>query len=236
MERRWTFDIGRWTKKERQTIVRNTCSFDNIICKSKVRKSFMLKIYPILFIIFILSTVRCEEMSNTPKPRTYPRIVYPEKLYQMYNSACPFRFEYPKYGVVERDTIFMNRKAPSDCWFNVKIPSMNAVIHCSYYPIDDKNTFNKLRTDAYELAGKHNVKADYIDELPINKPHHVSGFIFNIEGQAASPFQFYLTDSIHHFLRGALYINAPMKGDSLIPVIEFMKTDVLQMINTFEWK
>ena len=192
--------------------------------------------YCALLIIFLSGIVGCEDVSYTPKPRTYPRIIFPEKAYEIYNTACPFRFQYPKYGRVERDTVFLGKKAPSDCWFNVQVESLNAVVHCSYYPIGGKNTLEKLRNDAYELAGKHNVKADYIDELPVNKPNHVSGFVFNIEGQAASPFQFYLTDSTHHFLRGALYINANVKGDSLKPVIEFMKTDVLEMINTFEWK
>ena len=62
-----------------------------------------------------------------------------------------------------------------------------------------------MRGDAFQLAGKHNVKADYIDELPVKKPNNVSGFVFNIEGPAACPFQFYLTDSIHH-LQEELYI------------------------------
>ena len=193
--------------------------------------------YPLSIILLLLFLfVQCEETTYTPKPRTYPRVIYPEKVYQLYSDACPFQFQYPKYGIIQRDSLFFDKKAPADCWFNMKVPSMNAIIHCSYYPIGGKNTLDKLRNDAYELAGKHNVKADYIDELPINKPNHVSGFLFNIEGQAASSFQFYLTDSTHHFLRGALYINAAVKNDSLKPVIEFMKADVMEMINTFEWK
>ena len=60
--------------------------------------------------------------------------------------------------------------------------------------------------------------------------------MFNIEGPAASPFQFYLTDSTHHFLRGALYFKSEAKPDSLKPMIEFMKTDIIEMINTFAWK
>ena len=197
----------------------------------------MRSIYFALFIVcFSGCFAGCEEVVITPKPRTYPRLIFPDKVYQVYNTGCPFSFQYPKYGVVERDTVFLGKKAPSDCWFNVNVPTLNAVVHCSYYAIGGKNTLEKLRNDAYELAGKHDVKADYIDELPIHKPNHVSGLVFNIEGQAASPFQFYLTDSTHHFLRGALYINANIKGDSLKPVIEFLKTDVIQMVNTFEWK
>ncbi len=172
----------------------------------------------------------------TPKPHMYPHVNYPEKKYQAYEADCPFRFEYPTYAVVMRDSTFFDKAAPSDCWFNLQIPSLNATLFCSYYKISGKNTFDKLRNDAFTMAGKHNLKADYIDELIINKPNGVRGYVFDIQGAVASPFQFYLSDSTSHFLRGALYINAQAKPDSLAPVFDFLKKDVIQMINTFEWK
>ena len=58
-----------------------------------------------------------------------------------------------------------------------------------------------------------------------------------IEGvEAASPFQFYLTDSVDHFVRGALYFNVVPNNDSLAPVIDYLKDDMRHMIETFEWK
>ena len=185
--------------------------------------------------LFFLITA-CEEPIYTPKPRGFPKVTLPEKAYQKFDEKyCQFSFDYPTYAVIEQDSLYFDEKAPSDCWFNIKVPSLNAEIHCSYYNIDKKNTLEKLRGDAFQLVGKHNVKADYIDELPINKPNKVSGFVFNIEGPAASPFQFYLTDRTRHFMRGALYFDAKSRPDSLKPIIEFMKTDMMQMVNTFEW-
>jgi gliding motility-associated lipoprotein GldD len=190
-----------------------------------------------LSIVLISLITACEEPTFTPKPRGFPRVILPEKGYQKFGeNYCGFTFDYPKYASIEQDTLFFDEKAPSDCWFNIKVPSLNAVIYCSYYDIDGKNTFEKLRGDAFNLAGKHNLKADYIDELPVNKPNGISGFVFNIEGPAACPFQFYLTDSTRRFMRGALYFNAQARPDSLKPVVEFIKTDIMQMINTFEWK
>ena len=186
-------------------------------------------------LLFFFSS--CEETIYTPKPRGFPRVVYPEKAYQPFNeNYCQFTFQYPKYALIQRDTLFFDEKPPSDCWFNIQIPSLNATVHCSYYAIDKTNTYEKLRADAFALAGKHNSKADYIDELPIKKPNNVSGFVFDIQGPAASPFQFYLSDSTHHFLRGALYFNAQVRPDSLAPVFDFVKKDVMEMINTFEWR
>lgn len=192
----------------------------------------------LLFCTFVLSflIIACEEPTYTPKPRGFPKVVLPVKGYQKFDEKyCQFTFEYPKYAKIEQDTLYFDEKAPSNCWFNIRVPELNAEIHCSYYPIDKKNTFEKLKDDAFQLAGKHNVKADYIDELPIRKPNNVSGFVFNIEGPAACPFQFYLTDSTRHFMRGALYFDAKSRPDSLKPIIDFVKTDMMQMINTFEW-
>lgn len=183
-----------------------------------------------------LLATACKDAVFTPKPRGFPRIVYPEKAYQPFDkNYCQFGFEYPKYAQIIQDTTFFDEKPKDDCWFDIYVPQFNARIHCSYYPIDKVNTFQKLHSDAFTLAGKHNIKADYIDELKIQKPNHVSGFLFNIEGAAASPFQFYLTDSTKHFLRGALYFKAASRPDSLQPMIEFMKTDIVHMVNTFEW-
>ena len=190
----------------------------------------------LLSLTFCLMLIGCDEPSYTPKPRGYPRVVLPEKTYQKFDEKyCHFVFDYPKYATIEQDKLFFDEKAPSDCWFNIKIPSLNAVLYCSYYDIDKKNTLEKLKGDAFQLAGKHNVKADYIDEFPVRKPNNVSGFIFDIQGPAACPFQFYLTDSTRHFMRGALYFNSPSKPDSLKPVLDFLKSDVMEMINSFEW-
>ena len=55
-------------------------------------------------------------------------------------------------------------------------------------------------------------------------------------GNAATASQFYLTDSVHHFLRGALYFDAAPNEDSLKPVNDFLLEDVRHMINSFKWK
>ena len=86
------------------------------------------------------------------------------------------------------------------------------------------------------MVQKHNIKASYIEEFPIQKSESVLGFAFNIEGPAASPFQFYLSDNKQHFLRGALYFNTQARPDSLAPIFNFVKEDIMKMINTFEWQ
>ena len=171
-----------------------------------------------------------------PKPRAYPRIEFPTRAYESFDAAyCDFVFEKPTYVTVQKDEKFFDEETEHACWFDLYYPTFNCKIHCTYYPISTKAPFDKLHNDAFKFAMEHNKKATYIDELKIQKPNDVSGFIFNLEGPVATPFQFYLTDSTHHFLRGSLYFNTQIRPDSLAPLYEFVKQDITHMINTFAW-
>jgi len=196
----------------------------------------------ILFNLFalgiLMSMQSCnDETIQNPKPRSYPRIVYPEKKYVDFDTSfCAFTFEYPAYANIIQDTSFFGEKPEDACWFNIYVPEFQSLIFCTYYPLGKKNSLNRVVNDAYKLAGVHNKKANFIDEIPINLPGKVNGTIFEIEGPVASSYQFFITDSTKHFLRGALYFNARTNQDSLAPVVDFMKKDVMHLINTFKWK
>ena len=187
-------------------------------------------------LLLVLLFQGCKEPVYTPKPRMFPRVKYPTKNYQSFNADyCDHAFEFPVYATIKQDTVFFDEKPSHECWYDLIIPELNARVHCTYSPIKGKIAFEKLRDDAFRMAYKHQARADFIDEFEINKPNGVKGFVFNVEGPSASPFQFYLTDESDHFLRGALYFNTQSKTDSLAPVIEFVKQDIMHMINTFSW-
>lgn len=201
----------------------------------------MLSSSKYLFVLFCASFSLflngCGETVAVPKPRAYPRVMYPAKVYESFGADyCDFSFERPKYAEVQRDTTFFDEKPKSDCWFNLWIPQINAKIYCSYYPIASRADFDELVKDAFEMTNKHNVKASYIEELPVHRDaDHVHGIIFNVEGPAASSYQFFLTDSTKHFLRGALYFNTKARPDSLAPVVAFMKQDIAHIAQTLQW-
>lgn len=189
-----------------------------------------------LLLFCLMSLSACDETVPVPKPRAYPRVVYPEKAYKPFeNGYCPLTFEMPVYSVVERDTVFFEKRPESDCWFNLAIPQLNAKIHCSYYPITSPARFDELVQDAYTMTQKHNIKASYIDEFLVDRPS-VHGMIFEVQGPAASAYQFFLTDSTRHFLRGALYFNTQARPDSLAPVVAFVKQDLDRMVETLQWR
>jgi gliding motility-associated lipoprotein GldD len=180
----------------------------------------------------------CESDTYVPKPRAYPRVQYPQRAYKPFDANyCNFTFEQPAYATVEQDTTFFEEKAPDPCWFTLQVPQLNAQIHCSYAPLDRAaNRLDKLVEDSYAIANKHNIRANYIAEIPVSRPaQRVYGTIFEIDGATASSYQFYVTDSTRHFLRGALYFRSQAQPDSMAPVIQYMKQDVNHLIETLKW-
>ncbi len=188
-----------------------------------------------IFLILILSA--CGEPSFNPKPRAYPKVDYPEKTYQPFVfQGCDFSFEYPSYAVIQQDSAFFDKAPPNPCWFNIYFPDFDGIVHFSYYAVGRPKPLARLKADAFEMVDWHTKKANFIEEKGVRLPNGTTGFVFNIEGPAASPFQFFLTDSTQHFLRGALYFNTSVNPDSIAPVFDFVRTDIMRMIETFEWK
>jgi gliding motility-associated lipoprotein GldD len=196
----------------------------------------MLKLKPIFILAGIIASVAvlipsCSE-EYAPKPRGYFRIDLPEKSYTRFDTAYPYTFEYPEYASVVPDT----RPSSDPYWINVDFPQFKGRIHISYKPVHEN--LNEFLEDSRTFVVKHIPKADAIDDSLIYRPEdRVFGLIYYIEGaQAASPCQFFVTDSSSRFLRGALYFNVMPNNDSLAPVIDFIREDIRHMITTFSWK
>jgi gliding motility-associated lipoprotein GldD len=183
-----------------------------------------------LTFVFFLVLSSCDEYFQ-PKPRGYFRIHLPEKSYNPIQQKLPYSFDIPVYATLEKDSHPMAEKY----WNNILFPEFKAKIHMSYKPIE--NNLSTLLEDAHKLVNKHIPKANAINErVYIDKEKSVYGVTYSIKGaEAASPFQFYLTDSTTHFLRGALYFNVRPNNDSLSPVISFLEEDIQKLIESFEW-
>ena len=192
----------------------------------------------LFFLLFFLAMAGCETETPVPKPRAYPRVVYPLKEFQGFQTDfCDFTCEIPKYATIARDTTFFDEKPKDDCWFNLEVKELNAKVYCSYYPIRSTKDFDKLVGDAFEMVNKHNIKASSINQQLVDRPEaKVHGIIFDIEGPVATTYQFFVTDSTRHFLRGALYFETHARPDSLAPVVNFMKDDINHMVSTLQWK
>jgi gliding motility-associated lipoprotein GldD len=179
-------------------------------------------------ICFLL--VQCKE-NYSPKPKGYFRTDFPEKKYIRFTSDCPYSFEYPMYGKVVKDI----QPNAEPYWMNIEFSQFKAKIHLSYKKVS--SNLNGYIEDSHTLAYKHAIKADGIDEVLLEDSiRHMFGILYEIKGNAASSVQFYLTDSVHHFLRGSLYFEAQPNKDSLAPSIGFFRQDILHLIETLQWK
>jgi len=184
----------------------------------------------LIIITLIFSLSGCRERV-LPKPWGYFRIDLPPKAYKLYDTACPYIFEYPVYGRISNDV----GQISEPCWLNIEFPQFKATIHVSYKRIN--NNLESVLKESYDFTYAHSIKADAITEQPWqNAENKVYGILYDIKGNTASSIQFFVTDSIRNFLRGALYFNAEPDADSLAPVIDFFRKDIVHMVETIKWK
>lgn len=182
------------------------------------------------FVILLLAFIGCGK-TYTPKPRGYYRIDFPEHKYELFTpEGCAFSFEKPVYTVVSLDS----SRISQPCWYNMVYPRYKGEINLTYRELH--NDVQRHFQDCYDLVYKHAIKADDIEPRIIaNADSTAIGLYYEIEGNAACSVQFYVTDSTTHFLRGALYFNAPPNYDSLAPAISFCKEDIAHLVNTLKW-
>jgi len=191
----------------------------------------MKKRVPIVLFLFLLIFASCTE-TYTPKPRGYFRIDLPVHEYIIFDTTFPYSFEYPVYAVLGPDPF-----SPDEpYWLNIDFPEQKGRIHLSYKKV--KNNLKEYMEDSREFVIKHIPKASAInDSLILDRERNLYGLVYQIEGMgAASPCQFFVTDSTDHFVRGALYFDVVPNNDSLAPVINFLRKDIEHLLSTFRWK
>ena len=165
-----------------------------------------------------------------PKPKGYNRIPLPEVAYQVLPDTFPYTFEYSKHAKLLRDSSWISERY----WINLYYPYMDASIQITYKPVTD-SIIREYLSDSYRLTSQHNVKAYAIEESIIELPNGLFASFTELEGEVPTQAQFHVSDSVNHFLRGALYFKTATKNDSLAPVIDYLKSDILHTLTTLEW-
>lgn len=180
--------------------------------------------------------ISCDEKQFTPKPKGYFAVSFPEKKYRVFEKeGFPYRFEYPQGADIVRDTFFFNEKTENPWWINMNYKDLGGIVYISYKEIGGKQTLAKLLEDSYFMSHYHSRRADYINEPEFHTANHVHGIFYEVGGDAASAFQFYATDSVKHFIRGALYFNTVPNADSLRPINEYIIGDLQHLVKTLQW-
>lgn len=185
-----------------------------------------------VFLVGMVSMMMSCETDYVPKPKGYNRITLPPPEYQSLPDTLPYDFEYSKYAKLLKDTSWITEKY----WVDLYYPEMGAHVQITYKPIDQDSTVDNYLTDSYRLTGKHNVKAYSIDEKVLFLKGGNVASVSELTGDVPSPFQFHITDSTSNFLRGSLYFETAIKNDSLQPTIDYVKNDLVHLLNTVSWK
>lgn len=181
---------------------------------------------------FVLLISSCKE-HYTPKPTGYPRIDLPPHEYRQLKEDHPYTFAYSRHATAQPHQSKFAKKH----WIDITYPRFNATIQVTYKDINaKKDEFEEMIMDSHKLASKHQIKAHSIESKKIRTAKGHTGILFRLQGDVPSQYQFYVTDTSRHFLRGALYFNTARKNDSLAPVIDYIREDMMHMLNTFEWK
>lgn len=162
-----------------------------------------------------------------PKPKGYPRIEVPAGDGVALEAPVPFSFMHHPNASWETQQ--------QAGWGDLVYPFCQGRVQLTYVPV--RGNLAQLIDDAHELAMKHSVAADGMNQLVyVNDSLKVYGILFRIGGNAASGLQFYATDSTQHFVRGALYVFAHPNADSLAPVHQFFEGEFTRYLETLEWR
>lgn len=187
----------------------------------------------ILVVIILFSVAGCaKKQVSTPKPRGYFRIEMPEHQYKSFDTVVlPFTFQCPVFTQCE-----IHPQGDTMTWLLINYPREKARLELSYQPLH--NNMYDLAIEDRNFVEMHYVKADNVSQREFrNDEAHVFGLYSDMEGRdVACPLHFWLTDSTSHFLRGTLYFNFTPNNDSVQPVIDYIRQDVQEMIETFKWK
>src|SRR6218665_975000 len=183
------------------------------------------KILSITAILLALTVISCKN-DVVPKPSSFLRLDYQEAKYVNFENSCPFAFQMNEDAII---------KGEKECSFAITYPKMKATIYLTYKPVN--GNIDKLLRDAQKLTYEHVIKADDILEQPyINQQKKVYGMFYQVDGNAATNSQFYVTDSTKHFLIGSMYFYAKPNFDSIMPAASYVKNDMQRLMETLKWK
>lgn len=176
------------------------------------------------FLVAFFFMVSCEDVP-IPKPKAKMRLEYPKGTLADLETEN-FSFKYNKMA---------KPKLNGEKAFTIAYPEMHGAIFLSYKKVD--NNLEKLINDSKRLSYEHAAKADNIVEQPYANPNEkIYGSLFEVQGNAASQAQFFVTDSTRHFLTGSVYFYTKPNYDSILPAASYLQNDIKGIIETLRWK
>ncbi|WP_136480429.1 gliding motility lipoprotein GldD [Cognatitamlana onchidii] len=183
----------------------------------------------------MLFCLSCSE-DYVPKPKAFLRLEYPRAHYVALDLDVPFTFE--RNEQLSQVSIKQVSASTRSYGLNIEYPQLKGTIFLTYKTVDEKGkNLKAFLRDAQNFTQKHTVKAD---EIPVtafeDDERKVYGAFAEVRGNVASPAQFYVTDSVNHFLTGSLYFYAKPNYDSILPAANYLQKDMKRIMESVNWK
>jgi gliding motility-associated lipoprotein GldD len=179
-----------------------------------------------IFTFFSFVMISCQD-DTMPKPNAYLRLDYPVADYVGFVSQCPFVFDINASAAKKLEI-------KEQCDITIQYPEMKASVFLTYKKID--NNLEDLLRDAQNITYKHVIKADEIVEIPfLNAKDKVYGMFYEVGGNAATNSQFYVTDSLNHFISGSVYFYTKPNFDSIMPASSYIRDDMKKIMESIRW-
>ncbi|WP_297906837.1 gliding motility protein GldD [uncultured Parabacteroides sp.] len=182
---------------------------------------------------FLFLGIPCTScVEYTPKPRGYVRIEPAKACYKSLDlESLPFNFDVSQATVIE-----LPDQKTGVVGLNILYPELEAKLYCSYLPITPASLAT-AEAESRSFVARQIKSVNRVSEKAYANPSaDVYGSLFLLDGESASPIQFLLTDSVSNFFRGALYFDCKPNADSLAPAIQYIREDIIELIQTFSWK
>ncbi len=185
----------------------------------------------LFFVCIIFSS--CNDPAPVPKPPTYLNIHFPDHSYSFVNGDCPYEFKLASlynYKTIENSNF-------NSCIQEIDLGPLNGSLYLYYISLPSKDSLAEIINFANDKVDEHKIIADKIDFVQIiDAKNRVFGTFFELKGNVATNFQFYLTDSSQNFVRGEVLLNCRPNYDSLRPSLDYLKVDLLEMVHNFKWR
>ena len=186
--------------------------------------------YKILFLFgLFLFQFSCDESNYLPREKGFLRLEFEKPTYNSFSdesSALNFIYNdaYSSFEIVSDEKIVLRYK-------DIKIS-----IVLSDVKLENISSFEESIQNFYMFLEPHRKKSNQISIKEFTSADNKRfAKVIEMRGQVASPLQFYVTDSINHFLFGSMNIMEKSDYDSIYPSVMYVKNDIFSIIESVNW-
>jgi len=184
----------------------------------------------LIFIIFL----GCENYL-LPKQSGYLRLDYPSAEYSLFGADDPaFPFSFDTNNKLSNISDIDITSETID--FIIKYNQLNVKINFQYKRLNSKDQLDAYIIDLKKTIETHSLMANSIRVRDYTlEEKNIYGRTFDLSGNVASPYQFFLTDNINNIISGFVYFNIKPNYDSILPAINYIENDMIKLIESFNW-